>query len=258
MFDAYGTADNGTWTMGKLASDTRYGVLVSPGSGFAATPWIVKNLDGEYGLRIYYVDRTTQAVQELAYNQGGNWVITSIRFSTALHNGKVALAWVQAANFSYTDNQVLHVFYQDARANLVHIPGFDGQWDFNANSETLGTLTQGTYLAASVMQDTAASNNTLRIMWISQANHLTLLRGKGASPKVVRGFRPRGTFTKPIDAVNIPETRNLAIAGIPGGALASVTIGDEIRVYYDSLQTIKSIVEVGWDRTSWYTVGLAT
>ncbi|KAK6337836.1 hypothetical protein TWF696_001315 [Orbilia brochopaga] len=258
MFDAYGSADNGTWTMGQLASDTRYGVLVSPGSGFAATPWTVEYLNGEYGLRVYYVDRTTKAVQELAYNQGGVWVITNIRFSTALQNGKIALAWVRAANFSYTDNQVLHVFYQDVRANLVHIPGYDGRWDFNANSENLGTLPEGTYLAASVMQDTVATNNTLRIMWISQANHLTLLRGKGASPDVVRGFRPRGTFSKPIDAVNIPETRNLAIASVPGGALASVTIGEEIRVYYNSLQTRQSIVEVGLDRTSWFTVGLAT
>ncbi|KAK6352391.1 hypothetical protein TWF730_009218 [Orbilia blumenaviensis] len=256
MYDALGTADDGSWTMGQLASDTRYGVLVSPNSGFAATPWVVKNSDRAYVFRIHYIDRTTQSVQELAYDSGGNWIITAIRFPRASHIGKVALAWVRPSNNSYTRNQVLHVFYQDQRANLVHVPGYDGEWDFAGNSETLGTLVEGTYLAANIMQDTAATNNTVRIMWISPANHLTLVRGKGASPNIVRGFQPRGTFTNPIDAVNLPDSRNVAIAAIRGGAIASVPVGAQIRVYYQSLQTPQSLVETGWNLRSWYTVGL--
>ncbi|KAK6531744.1 hypothetical protein TWF694_002918 [Orbilia ellipsospora] len=132
MFDASGTTDNGNWTMGRLASDTRYGVLVSPQSGFAATPWIVENAEG-YSFRVYYVDRTTQSVQELALDSGDSWTITDVRFSTASSKGKVAVAWVQASNFSYTDNQALHVFYQDNRANLVHVPGYNGVWNFSQN-----------------------------------------------------------------------------------------------------------------------------
>ncbi|KAK6523657.1 hypothetical protein TWF281_001634 [Arthrobotrys megalospora] len=256
MYDASGTADDESWRMGRLASDTRYGVLVSPNSGFAATPWVVENNDREYSFRVYYIDRTTQFVQELAYDSRGSWAGTTVRFSRASDRGKVALAWVRASNFSYTENQVLHVFYQDQRANLVHVPGYDGEWDFAENSETLGTLVEGTYLAANIMQDTVATNNTVRIMWVSPANRLTLLRGKGASPKVVRGFQPRGTFTNPIDAVGLPESRNVAIAAVRGGSIASVPVGEELRVYYQSLQTPQSIVEIGWNRQSWYTVGL--
>ncbi|EPS35945.1 hypothetical protein H072_10564 [Dactylellina haptotyla CBS 200.50] len=256
LYDAFGSSDNGNWTMGSLGSDTRYGVLISPGSGFAASPWVTGNGNG-YSLRVYYIDRTTQSVQELAYDPDGRWVVTGIRFSRALQQGKVALAWVQASNFSYTNNQVMHVFYQDDRSNLLHMPGFDGAWNFTRYSETLGTVAQGTYVAAGVMQDTASSNNTLRLMWLSQGNHLTLLRGKGASPNVVRGFEPRGTFSKPIDVVNLQASRNVAISRIPGGAIAAVSVGAGLRVFYVSAQTPASIVEVAQEQ-DWSTVGLAT
>ncbi|EWC47304.1 hypothetical protein DRE_03423 [Drechslerella stenobrocha 248] len=258
MFDAYGTADNGNWTMGRLAVDTRYRALVSPGSGFAATPWAVKNRDNNYSLRVYYVDRATQSVQEIAYDQGGNWVLTFIRLPRALSNGKVALAWVQASNFSFTDNQVLHVFYQDQQANLVHVPTYDGIWNITEYSENLGALAEGTYLAASVTQDTVGTNNTLRVMWLSQDSHLTLLRGEGASPRIVKGFQPRGTFSTPMNVVNLPESRNLAVGAVPGGTIAALSFVDEIRVFYQSGQTETSIVEVAFDGRSWYTIGLAT
>jgi len=179
MFNAYGTINSTSWTMGTLASDTSYSVLVADGGGMTACPWMDLQSTPAFSMRVYYIDRATSSVKELGIDPGTKWFVTTAVFEKAGPQSQISSAWLPGYNFSNITNEVTHLFYQDTRGNIRHLPGYNGYWSLN-NAETLDNVAVGTYFSSVVWSDDKKLD-TLRLFWFDSSGNIERRNGKGAS-----------------------------------------------------------------------------
>jgi len=240
MYDAYGFANSSSWHNGQLAPQTQYRILAANGTGIAATPWMNDPQGQQYSLRVYYVDFSSVTVRELALDPGYTWIQTQQLFGGAISSSSsVAVTWTPAASFTNTSSQLINLFWQDARGNVIHYPSVDGRWD-DSSSENIANIPVGTELAATAWTDTA---RTLYLFWIDSKGVLTVTQGRKATT---------GTFNSPAEVLGIVK------AQVPMGPLTAISWDSNIRVYYQSATNPNTVTEVGYSGGNWQTDGTVT
>ncbi|KAF3902823.1 hypothetical protein AA313_de0205957 [Arthrobotrys entomopaga] len=133
LFDASGSSTGTNWQNGVMARRTNFGILVSEGSGIAASWWGLKDQEGPgFSLRIYYVDSAASRIRELAFDNDKNpqWFVTEQSFETCSPTAKIGLAHLPP-NATSSDRETVHLFYQNTAGDLRHYPGYDGSWDLD-------------------------------------------------------------------------------------------------------------------------------
>ncbi|KAK6538485.1 hypothetical protein TWF694_010068 [Orbilia ellipsospora] len=236
LFDASGSSTGTNWQNGVMARRTNYGILVSEGSGIAATWWGLKGQNGPgYSSRVYYVDSAAARIRELAFDNNKNpqWFVTNQEFETCSPTAKIGLAHLPP-NATSSDRETVHLFYQTTVGDLRHYPGYDGAWDIeNAETISQSTVPDNAYLASSIYTD-ESTNCTLHVWFLDASARLSVLTGQGQSTRTHPTFENIGTFSQR-NLVTGFTSSYISDGQIPGGSLAAVgwvENEEQVRVYF--------------------------
>ncbi|KAF3925247.1 hypothetical protein ABW20_dc0105382 [Dactylellina cionopaga] len=245
LFNAIGSPTNASWRMGDLAPSTKYAILVSEGSGIAAQWWGLRtNVRFGYSLRVYFVERASTRVQELAYDGDKEiqWFVTDQALEVCSPQAKIALAHLQPASLTNKTRETMHLFYEGKDGSLRHFPGYNGFWGpgltfYNCEVEVIdqNTTINGGHLAATVY-DNDRANCTLRVWFIDDQSRLSVISGLGQSNRAYPNFNGTGTFGDTKLASGF--TKNyVSSAEIAGGSIAAVNWNggdgeEQFRLYY--------------------------
>ncbi|EPS37581.1 hypothetical protein H072_8722 [Dactylellina haptotyla CBS 200.50] len=193
LYDATGPSTGANWTTGSLASNTENNIKVSQGSGIAATWWGLKDGSGNYGLRVYYVEDSTNRIRELAFNstQNPQWYITDETLEISSPTAKIAVAHLPP-NGTNDLGETAHLFYQDPNGLLRHFPGYRGIWNQSyAQTIVTANLVDSSYLSASIYVNQTAGN-LLRCYFLDRLSQLRILTGYGYSKILYPSFNGTG------------------------------------------------------------------
>jgi len=187
-----------------------------------------------FSIRVYYIDRATNAVKELGIDPGSIWFQTTQAFETAGPQSQISSAWIPGYSFSNITNEVTHLFYQDTRGNIRHFPGYNGYWSLNNGmpslvlfdsrsvpvidlsiAESLDNVAVGTHFSSVVWSDDNKLD-TLRLFWFDGSGNLERRNGRGESA-VTSNNTGIGTFSSATTVQSMWPT--VVKAQVPAGPM---------------------------------------